>query len=343
VRGSRPECRRAVRRALEGGLSVGRVLSLDALVRLAARQPGAVALGRRTIGSLFSGIGGLELGLERAGVGRVVWQVEQDPFCRVVLARHWPSADRSVTDVREASAANLRRVDVICAGPPCQDVSVAGDGAGLDGERSGLWWEAHRIICECRPRAAIIENVAHGRSRYLCAVRESLHKLGYRTTALLVSAFETGSPHLRDRCFVVAHADREPVRQRAEREPRRWARRLQGTRQAEPGHARAERWGADQSGLGGSSHGLPGWLDGHRWPAPKGQRQAAWEPAFACTPGPHHRARLKAIGNAVAPLCAETAGRWLMAHWAFPAGAGTALHLDALARLAAAARVARLG
>ncbi len=319
---------------------MGSALNLDGLARLAA-HPAAIAPGRWTIGSLFSGVGGLELGLERAGLGRVVWQVERDPYCRAVLAKQWPSADRSVTDVRAASAADLRRVDVICAGPPCQDVSVAGTGAGLDGERSGLWWEAHRIICECRPRAAIIENVAHGRSRYLCAVREGLHELGYRTTALLISAFETGSPHLRDRCFVVAYTDREPVRQRAERQPARWARSLQGTRQAEPGHARAARRRPDQSELGGSSHGLPAWLDGHRWPAPKGRPQAAWEPAFACTPGPHHQARLKAIGNAVAPLCAETAGRWLMAHWPLRASADSALNLDGLARVAAAARFAK--
>jgi site-specific DNA-cytosine methylase len=78
------------------------------------------------IGSLFSGIGGLELGLERAGLGPVVWQVERDAFCRAVLATHWPAANRSVEDVHHAGSATLAPVDVICGGFPCQPASVAG-------------------------------------------------------------------------------------------------------------------------------------------------------------------------------------------------------------------------
>ena len=93
-----------------------------------------------TIGSLFSGIGGLELGLELAGVGHTVWQVECDPFCRQVLAKHWPKTER-FDDVRNVGKHNLKYVDVICGGFPCQDISYAGKGAGLAGKRSGLWYE----------------------------------------------------------------------------------------------------------------------------------------------------------------------------------------------------------
>lgn len=162
-----------------------------------------------TIGSLFSGIGGLELGLEWAGFGPVVWQVEQSEFCRGVLARHWPGADRSVTDVR--AARSLSAVDLICGGFPCQDVSSAGAGAGLDGRRSGLWYEFRRVVGELRPGAVVVENVASGKSRWLCEVRSDLHALGYRTRALLLHAADVGAPHRRARIFVLALANGSSV------------------------------------------------------------------------------------------------------------------------------------
>ena len=90
-----------------------------------------------TVGSLFAGIGGMDLGFERAGF-EIVWQVEIDPFARAVLAKHWPHVTRH-EDVRACGAHNLTRVDVLCGGFPCQDISIAGSGAGLDGARSGLW------------------------------------------------------------------------------------------------------------------------------------------------------------------------------------------------------------
>jgi len=155
------------------------------------------------IGSLFSGIGGLDLGVEvacaRAGVAsQALWQVEVDGFCRQVLARHWPEVDRSVEDVRHAGSATLASVDLIVGGFPCQDVSAAGRGAGIAvGTRSGLWYEYRRIVDELRPAAAIVENVASGAKRWLCEVRSDLHALGYRTRALAISAADVGAPHLR--------------------------------------------------------------------------------------------------------------------------------------------------
>jgi DNA (cytosine-5)-methyltransferase 1 len=268
-----------------------------------------------TIGSLFSGVGGLELGLEWAGLGPVLWQVEIDAFCRRVLKKHWPCVDRSVVDVRAASALSLVPVDLICGGFPCQDLSAAGAGAGLEGDRSGLWFEFLRVVDECQPFAVVVENVAHARRRYLCAVRSGLQELGYATTALLVSALETGAPHVRDRCFVVAYPDGEPLRQRSERQPGRRTRGLQGQRQAEPGHARQEgRW-PDQPGLGGAAHGPPRGVDrDRRWPARQGDEREPWEPPFSVKPGPFHNERLKAIGNAVAPDCSEVIGRWVLSH-----------------------------
>src|SRR6187200_1732128 len=100
-----------------------------------------------TIGSLFAGVGGLELGLEWAGLGPTLWQVEQDKFCRAVLEKHWPQAER-FDDVCTVGSANLAPVQLICGGFPCQDVSSAGKGAGLAGERSGLWREFARVVRE---------------------------------------------------------------------------------------------------------------------------------------------------------------------------------------------------
>lgn len=157
------------------------------------------------IGSLFSGIGGLELGLERAGLGHTVWQVEIDPFCRAVLARHWPQVERHV-DIKEASASTLAPVDLICGGFPCQDVSAAGKGAGLDGERSGLWYEYRRIVAELRPRLVVVENVASGARRWVDTVCDGLDALGYRPRPFALSAADVGAPHLRRRVFVVANA-----------------------------------------------------------------------------------------------------------------------------------------
>ena len=161
--------------------------------------------GAITVGSLFSGIGGLELGLEWAGLGPVLFQVEKEPFCREVLARHWPTVAR-FDDVCTVGAHNLPAVDLLCGGFPCQDLSLAGKGAGLDGERSGLWWEYARIVREIRPRFVVVENVAALLSRGLDRVLGTLATLGYDAWWDCIPAAAVGAPHQRDRLFVVAYA-----------------------------------------------------------------------------------------------------------------------------------------
>lgn len=108
-------------------------------------------------GSLFTGVGGFDLGFERAGM-ECVWQVEFDKNCQTVLRKHW-SETELFDDVRTVGRHNLEPVDVICGGFPCQDISVAGKRAGLTGERSGLWSEFARIIDELEPKWVVIENV----------------------------------------------------------------------------------------------------------------------------------------------------------------------------------------
>jgi DNA (cytosine-5)-methyltransferase 1 len=156
------------------------------------------------IGSLFSGIGGLELGLEWAGVGRAVWQVERDEWCRGILARHWPDAER-FDDVLSVGARNLAPVDLICGGPPCQDISYAGKGAGLAGARSGLWFEYARIVRELRPRFVVVENVSALLARGVDTVLGDLAEAGYDAEWRCIRASDVGAPHRRERLFVVAY------------------------------------------------------------------------------------------------------------------------------------------
>lgn len=171
-----------------------------------------------TIGSLFAGVAGIELGLEAAGLGPVIWQAERDPFCLAVLAKHYPNA-RRYTDVREIDA-TTERPDVICGGFPCQDLSLAGKQGGLSADRSGLWWEFRRIVRVLRPRFVVVENVHGAWRKWLPVVRRSLWKVGYASLPIRVRASDVGAPHERARVFVVAYADSERLRdERGRAEP----------------------------------------------------------------------------------------------------------------------------
>ena len=160
-----------------------------------------------TYGSLFAGIGGIDLGLERAGM-TPLWQVERDPYCRLVLENHWPDVPRH-SDIR--NTANLPPVDLIAGGFPCQDISNAhtnGARRALDGDRSGLWSEFLRIVVDGRPRWVLVENVA-APERWLSGVRSDLASHGYASVPLELPAGSVGAPHKRPRIFVVAYADSE--------------------------------------------------------------------------------------------------------------------------------------
>lgn len=159
---------------------------------------------------LFSGIGGFSLGLERTGGFKTVAFCEIEPYCRAVLAKHWPGVP-CYEDVRELTADRLAAdgiaVDVICGGFPCQDVSRAGTGAGLAGERSGLWRELHRLIGELRPKFAIVENVAALLDDGMGTVCGDLADIRYDAEWSVVSACSLGAPHVRQRVFIVAYPD----------------------------------------------------------------------------------------------------------------------------------------
>lgn len=161
--------------------------------------------------SLFAGIGGLELGLERAGM-TTVGQVELDDYCQRVLARHWPEVPRH-DDVRTAPAWWLAeprpRVDLICGGYPCPAFSQAARGRNV---APNLWPEMREVITAIRPEYVLLENVAAHLGRGFAGVLADLDALGFDAQWSVVSACSVGASHTRRRLFVVAypHRDREP-------------------------------------------------------------------------------------------------------------------------------------
>lgn len=163
--------------------------------------------------SLFAGIGGFDLGLERTGGFKTVAFCEIDPFCQKVLAKHWPGVP-IYDDVRELTAERLRadgtEPDCIAGGFPCQDISIAGDGAGLAGERSGLFFEIMRLAGELaaigRPvRYILLENVSALLGRGLGDVLRALAAIGYDAEWHCIPVGRLGAPHERDRVWIIAY------------------------------------------------------------------------------------------------------------------------------------------
>jgi len=161
---------------------------------------------------LFSGIGGFSYGLESTGGFETVAFAECEPYPIAVLKKHWPTV-RVYEDVRQITATRLFRdgiePDVITGGFPCQDISTAGQQAGIEGERSGLWSECARILGEVRPRYAIFENVTNllsgNEGKWFERVLWDISSVGYDAEWHCISASSIGAPHKRDRVWIVAY------------------------------------------------------------------------------------------------------------------------------------------
>ena len=159
-----------------------------------------------TVGSLFSGIGGLDLGLERAGM-EVIWQSEIDPYACKVLAKHWPEVVNH-GNIKEIDWTQVERPDVICGGYPCQPFSTAGKRRGEEDPRH-LWPWVRTAISELRPRYAILENVRGHLSLGGLSVIAELASIGYDAEWRVVSAASVGANHRRDRIIIVAYPSSE--------------------------------------------------------------------------------------------------------------------------------------
>jgi DNA (cytosine-5)-methyltransferase 1 len=169
---------------------------------------------------LFSGIGGFSLGLERTGGFETVAFCEIDPYCRRVLAKHWPNVP-IYEDIRDVTAEQLAAdgiaVDVICGGFPCQDISKSGSGAGIDGERSGLWRECARLVGSIRPRFVIVENVSALLGRGMGRVLGDLATIRFDAFWECVPAAAIGAPHERDRVWIIAYPSEDRMGELARR------------------------------------------------------------------------------------------------------------------------------
>ena len=261
-----------------------------------------------TFGSLFAGIGGFDLGFERAGM-TCRWQVEIDDYATRVLAKQWPNVHRE-RDIRKCGAHNLQPVDVICGGFPCQDISYAGLGAGLDGERSGLFFEAIRVVQQLRPRVVVLENVAALLTRGLDRVLGTLASIGYDAEWHCIPAAAFGAPHIRDRVFVLGYADSDRwyAGKQTSKAARHWCPAVSASRDAASmAHADCDQqqWRRGDVQMGRQWLTREAQNNGY-----KRRTQWATEPDVGRVADgvPARVDRLRGLGNAVVPQVAEWIG-----------------------------------
>ena len=157
------------------------------------------------VGSLFSGIGGIEIGFENQGF-KTKWFCECEPYARAVLRKRFPTA-KIYEDITKIDFKTVHRVKILTGGFPCQDISIAGKGEGIKGKRSGLWKYYLKAISEIRPRIALIENVARLTKKGLSTVLCDLAKIGYDAEWHCVPACSVGAPHKRERIFIIAYTN----------------------------------------------------------------------------------------------------------------------------------------
>lgn len=252
-----------------------------------------------TVGSLFSGIGGIELGLEAAGGFRTIWNCEIEPYPSAVLAERWPEIP-NLGDITKVDWSGVEKPDVLCGGFPCQDISQAGKRAGIGGKKSGLWKEYLRAIRELRPRYAVIENVAALVGRGLDVVLTDLAALGYDAEWEIISAADVEAHQNRSRLFLIAYSHsrdgEKSIRsavgiQKQRCIPKEKSPVWQSVRSFADFRNLLVVWNENQNSCRerGMADGLPRGLDSFIW-----------------------KERIRALGNAVVPQVAERVGRAIL-------------------------------
>lgn len=254
---------------------------------------------------LFSGIGGLSIAL-RQWV-RTVAYCERDAYAQAVLLSRMASGELERApiwdDVTSLRGSMLPNIDMVFGGFPCQDISVAGRGTGLGGERSGLYTHIERLVEETKPTFVFLENVPAIRTRGLGRVVWGLSSLGYDCRWTVISAASVGAPHKRDRWFLLAYADRKNLRAQ-----QGWGSGSDWERETQSGLNGAKEFVADAVGERLQSRVWPG---RHR----EGFSQITDSRWWSVEPDmgrvvdelPYRVDRIKCLGNAVVPLQAKTA------------------------------------
>lgn len=251
------------------------------------------------VGSLFSGIGGFDLGLERAGC-EISWQIENNDYCRKILKKHWPKVPCHY-DIKSIDWRDIPAVDLVCGGFPCQPFSVAGKRAGAADDRY-LWAEVVRCLDALRPTWFLGENVPGIINMALDQVCADLEGLGYEVWPVCIPACAVDAPHRRDRLWIVAHHEGQLNRQ------------YHGGKNA--GQIQQSRIGLIEADVADASREL---LNGSRTTRTRRGRQStneSWWPAESsfCRVAhgiPARVDRLKGLGNAIIPEIAEAFG-WMI-------------------------------
>ena len=287
-----------------------------------------------TFGSLFAGIGGFDLGLERTGM-ECRWQVEIDAYASSVLAKHWPGVTRW-GDVRTFPVGDRDdwQVDLICAGVPCQPVSHAGKQKGASDER-WMWGEALRVVADLSPRFFVAENpiglLNHDGGRTFHGILRAFASVGYVCEWHVIAAADVGAPHRRERVWLVAYADSVPC---TAGQSRRAGERVSGSSSGSQGRQdEGQAWAvagdcradvADADGMPGPQQQCDerrrerqGDALGRSLVAVRSKADGWWssEPSVGRVAHgvPNRVDRLRCLGNAVVPQVAEMIGRAIIA------------------------------
>lgn len=260
------------------------------------------------VGSLFSGVGGFDLGLERAGF-TIEWQVENNEYCRRVLQKHWPKVPCHY-DIKTIDWRFIQPVDVLCGGPPCQPFSLIGQRRGANDSRN-LWPTTLVAVTTLRPRWVFFENVV-GVERYLTeSVLPHLEAQGYTNTPwgeiipIALPACAVGAPQIRHRIWIVAHLASQQV----------------GVSGQSREHGRVEELSLSYlESVGRQQRNTDTRRDGERAATKKKRARFANNDRWPSPPGvcrmdvrvPDWSHRIKAIGNSIVPQIAEALGKMIL-------------------------------